>query len=219
MKLQRLGGYASIVSVCLTIAAMGNIAVALHGMALYDPMSVYDPLKMIAAYQASLLGFWVYYISMILTGMLTLFITLVLQERMHSKAAFQMRLAVIAASIYAALRIASEISGCYRNIVLAATNDNSAFRAFLVLHESLVNAAENVWGWGLLLIGWAGLKTRALPQMLAYFIFANGIAAIFQFIFAVHQIEAGEIINKILGLIVFGWLGAVLLRTQEQNLG
>jgi uncharacterized membrane protein SirB2 len=77
--------------------------------------------------------------------------------------------------------------------------------------------AFNAWGWGLLLIGWATLKTRALPRILGYVIFAYGIAAIIQFVFVVSLLQVGYRISGLLSLIVFVWLGVVLLREQEPS--
>jgi uncharacterized membrane protein SirB2 len=126
-----------------------------------------------------------------------------------------MRLAVIAASAYSALFLTAMIGGFFRNILLAATNDMSAFRAFLVLHEFLGNAAISMLGWGFLLIGWASLKTGALPRILGYIILLSGIGSILRFAFLVSQYQTGILIAGLLDLIVYVWLGVALLRNPE----
>lgn len=123
-----------------------------------------------------------------------------------------MQLAVIAASAYSALFLTTMIGGVFRNILLAATTDMSTFRAFLVLNEFPGNAAASILGWGFLLIGWAAISARALPRILSYVILAYGIVSIIEFAFTVSRFQPGLHIHALLGLIVFVWLGVVLLR-------
>jgi hypothetical protein len=47
MKLQKLGGYASIALVCASIAALGIL------IPILQRLDMYDPVEMVAAYQAS----------------------------------------------------------------------------------------------------------------------------------------------------------------------
>lgn len=209
MKLQKLGGYASIVLVCISIVSGIIINPALPALSGLD---LFDPVKMLDAYQASTMAFLVYYILGIFAAILTLLVVLALEERMRTDASQLMRLAVISASAYSALYITTMIGGFFRNEILATTNDMSAFRTFLVLHEFLGNAAISVLGWGLLLIGWATIRTRRLPLILGYIIFILGIGAIIQFAFYVSQFTLGSFIYGLLYLIVFTWIGVVLLR-------
>ena len=132
MKLQKFGGYASIVLVCLNIAMVGILITVFSGVAGLD---IYDPTKMMAVYHASTASFWIYYVLSIFTGILTLLVAVALQERMQATAPNLMRLAVIAVSIFFAFALSAEMSGIYRNVIVGQTNDSSSFRVFLVLHE------------------------------------------------------------------------------------
>ena len=211
MKLQKLGGYASIALVCMSIAALGILIPILRRL------DIFDPVEMITAYQTSAIAFWVYYVLNILSGVLILLVVLVLQERMHANAPQLMRLAVIAASVYFALSLTTEMTGIYRNVLLAPTKDVSAFRAFCVLHECLFGAAVNAWGWGFLFIGLAALRTRALPRILGCIILACAIVAIIQFAFVGSNLWLG--LWQLLRFISLVWLGVVLLGRPEPGLG
>jgi hypothetical protein len=178
-------------------------------------LDIYDPAKMMAAYHASTMSFWTYYVFSILTGILTLIVTVALQERMGANAPHLMRLAVIAASVNFALVLAAEMSGIYRNVIVAQLNDASTFRAFLVLHEHLAFAGVNALGWGLLFIGWAILRTGALSKMLGYIILADGLLSISQFAFSISQFVLGTTVWSLVDLIAFVWLGVALLRKAE----
>lgn len=212
MKLQKLGGYASIILAGILIANTG-ILIAIFQE--FTGLDIYDPVKMMAAYNIYTIAFRVYYVLGILTGVLLAFIALVLQERMQVSAPQLMRLAVIAASAYFVLAITTEMTGIYRNVVFSQISDPPAFRSFLVLHECLVGAAYNAWGWGLLFIGWAALRTRALPRILGYIILVYGIAEI---VLTVSIIELAIPTGLLFGIIVFAWIGVVLLREQPPNL-
>ena len=215
MKLQKLGGYASIVSACITVV----IVIILFSLFYeFTGLDIYDPVKMIAVYQTSTMAFWVCYILGILTAILVLLIVLALEERMRSDAPHLMRLAVIAASAFSALYLTAMIGGFFRNELLAATNDMSAFRAFLVLHELLGGAATNALGWGFLLIGLVAIRTHRLPQILGYIILIFGIGSILQFVFSVSQFIPGIVINALLSFIVFVWLGIYLIRNPEPDI-
>jgi len=211
MKLQKLGGYASIILACFTFIVFLIMASIFND---FDTsgLAIYDPVKMIAAYKASTMGFLAIYILGILSAILTFLVVLALEERMRVDAPILMRIAFIAASSYATLIIITGIGGFFRNVLLAATNDMSAFRAFLVLSEFLSSSAAFLMGWGFLLIGWTAIRSRKLPQILGYIIILLGIALVFGFVFTVLQFYLGSIIIQLLSLIVFVWLGIVFLR-------
>jgi hypothetical protein len=211
MKMQKLGGYASIVFVLVSIVRFSLDIQMFRG---FTGLDSYDPAKMMAAYQASPILFWTFYVLGMLNGILVILVALALQERMQSKAPNLTRLVVIAASIYAALLLTNQIGGVFRNVVVAATKDDSAYRAFLLLHGCLGRAASNAWGWGLLLIGWAALRTRALPRILGYIILVYGIVGIMRF--ATTQLTY---VYALLSLVSMGWLGIVLLRKPEASVG
>jgi hypothetical protein len=209
MKLQRLGGYACVLLVLVEIASSSILISIFRG---FTGLDIYDPVKMIAAYQGSISFFWAFYILGIFNGILTLLVVLALRERMQAKAPTMMLLAVVAASAFAALSITGMIGGFFRNILLGQMNDISAFRVFLVLHEFFFSAAASAMGWAFLMIGCAAIRTRGLPRALAYAILPFSISMIIQFSFAVSQFQLGNNIASFLWLIVFVWLGVVLLR-------
>ena len=209
MKLQKLGGYASIILACITIICVIIVVRTFQGLTGLD---IYDPVKMIAAYQTSTTAFCAFYILGILAAILTPLPVLALEERMQTDAPLLMRLAVIAAFIFSALYLTAMIGGFFRNELLATTNDMSAFRAFLVMHELLGSAAGNALGWGFLLSGWTAIRSRKLPQILGYIIILLGIGNVFGFAFTVSQFNLGIIILQLLNLIVLVWLGIVFLR-------
>jgi hypothetical protein len=208
MNLQKLGGYASIAVICAGIGSVVMSRIMFPG----TTTDLNDPVSMIAAYKASPIAFGIYYVLGIFGSILTLLIVLALQEPMQAKAPNLMRLAVIAASIFAALNLTAMIGGFFRNVLLAGTNDMSAFRTFLVLHELLGTSAISALGWGFLLIGWAALRMRALPRMLSYAVIAFGCISIVLFAFIVWQVQVGYTVFQFLSLVVFVWLGPVLLR-------
>ena len=212
MELQKLGGYASIILVCFNIAMMGILVTLFSDVAGLD---VYDPAKMMAIYHASTASFWTYYVLSIFTGILTLLVAVALQERMQATAPNLMRLAVIAVSIFFAFTLSAEMSGIYRNSIVAQTNDLSSFRVFLVLHEYLYFAGLSALGWGFLLIGCAALRTGALPKMLGYVLLVYGIFSISQFAFSISQIAIGLGVWFLVGFIVFVWLGVILLAKEQ----
>ena len=214
MKLQKLGGYASIVLVCFNIAMVGIFINIFNGVAGLD---IYDPTKMMAIYNASTASFLTYYVLSILTGILTLLVTVSLQERMQATAPNLTRLAVIAVSIFFALALSAEMSGIYRNVIVAQTNDSSSFRVFLVLHEHLYFTGVTALGWGFLLIGCAALRTGALPKMLGYILLVYGLLSISQFAFSISisLLAVGLSVWFLVGLIVFVWLGVTLLKREQ----
>ena len=212
MKLQKLGGYASIFLAAIIIVNIIILIIIFRG---YTTLEIYDPVKMMDAYNTYTISFRVYYVLGILTGVLVVFIALVLLERMKAGAPQLMRLAVIGASGYFVLAITAEMSGIYRNIVLSEINDPAAFRSFLVLHECFAVASFTALGWALLFIGWSTLKTHALPRILGYIMLLYGIVEI---VVTVSIIELAIPIGLLFAVLVFLWLGIVLLRKQQPNL-
>ena len=214
MKLQKLGGYASIVYVCAVVVVVGILVFMVPRLGLTGSGTGSDPAKIIAAYSASPTTFNVIDLLIILIGILYILIALALQERMRTNAPHLMRLAVIAASVSFALLLACAITATLGNASITASKDISAYRAFLVMLGGLLSAGSNAWGWALLLIGWAALRTRALPRILGSIILAQGVVQILRF--AVVQLES---VLALLSIISMVWLGVVLLRKREPSLG
>jgi hypothetical protein len=211
MKLQKQGGYASIVLAGIIIV---NIIILILIFRNYTTTEIYDPAKMIESYSIYTIAFRVYYVLGILTGVLILFIALVLKERMKDNAPYLMRMAVITASGYFVFSIAAEMSGIYRNLVLTELNDPAAFRSFLVLHECFAGASFNALGWAFLFIGWSTLKTGTFSRILGSIMLVYGFA---QIVATVSIIEVAIPVGLLLGVVVFLWLGVALLREKTEG--
>jgi hypothetical protein len=209
MKLQKLGGYASVVMICALIVGGIIEALTLPGLGLTGAGGS-DPLKVMAAYDTSPTVFRVLQPINILLPIYMVLIALVLQERMRAGAPYLMRLAVIAASIASALLLAEILASTPGLISISSTKDISAYRAFRATIDGLASAGVNAWGWAALLIGCAAIRTRALPRILRYIILLNGVATIITF--AVAQ---AYVVGLLLFLISVVWLGVALLRKPE----
>jgi hypothetical protein len=215
MKLQKLGGYASIVLFCANIALAAIIISVFRNLA---GLEVYDPAKMMAAYQASTTALSADHLFSLLVGILFVMIAMALQERMQAHAPHLMRFAVIAVSIYFALQLMAGMSGFYRDVLIAQMGDNSAYRAFLVFHECFLSAAVFALGWGFLAIGWAAVSTRALPRALGYILLVFGLLEVCAFAFSISQRGIEPVIAYLIGEIALLWLGIALLRKGQPKL-
>jgi hypothetical protein len=118
-----------------------------------------------------------------------------------------MRISVIAVTICSGLMIASAILGNMAHPAMASAQDASAYRALLVTLDGLISASDHALGWGVLLIGWAGVRTRALPRILGCLLLVLGILMISNFI-----TSRFSTVSDVLNLISFLWLGIFLLR-------
>jgi len=213
MRLQKLGGYASI---CLILLG------AIFAIAMYvypglpgslTTADLFNPDKLLAfqaespsAFSNLALGV---HLSSILGGILILLIALALRERMQAAAPNLVLLSVIAFSAFAALSITTAIVGNLVHTSMASARDVSAYRALLVVLYGLSAAADHALGWGFLLIGWVGVRSRLLPRILGCLILALGVLLIFSF----AATNLGTV-NTVLGFISLIWLGIVLLRKQ-----
>ena len=214
MKLQKLGGYAAILFVCTSVVIVIMTLPLLSRYGLAEPGAAFDPVKMLAVYQDASITYNIFDVLTILMGILFVLVALALQERMQGNAPNLMRLAIIAASISAALFLTTSITGYLGNPLITETKDISAYRVLLVMRSCIGYAGFNAWGWALLLIGWAIFKTHALSRILGCIIFVNGLLAILQFVVA--QLEY---VNYLLLIINMAWLGIVLMRQREPAIG
>jgi hypothetical protein len=221
MKLQKLGGYASIISICVVAIAIGLAALTLPRLGLSLSSPVPDPLKVMAAYEASPITFRALQPFGILIAIALILVALALQERMRANAPDLMRMAVIAASVAFALLLANAISGTSGMLSIASNKDVSAYRAFTMVQNGLSSAAFNAWGWALLLMGWAAIRTGALPRTLGYICLVCGIGFVIGF--AIPNIPgvvglAAFFVAVLLNIIGAIYLGVVLLRKQEPSM-
>lgn len=217
MKLQKIGGYASIVLVCVVVAAlMGALSIySRYGFA--EPGARFNPANVMTIYADSPIGARLSSLIGILIGVLLLLIALALQERMKAKAPNLMCLAVIAASVSCALYLTITISSTISLASMLDARDISVYRVALVIFAGLRSAASHAWGWALLLSGWAALKTNALPRTLSYIILLCGVMAIIRYILPPFPNPFGLMV-ALLSAIGMLWLGVVLIRKSEANL-
>lgn len=129
---------------------------------------------------------------------------------MQAKAPTVTGLAVIGASIACALWLASGFAAIAGMPSIASAKDASAYRALIGVWFGLVIAGDHASGWGLVLVGWAALKTRGLPPLLACLSVLVGIVFIIDF--AARPLMP---ISLFVYIIWNVWLGVVLLRTKR----
>jgi hypothetical protein len=207
MKLQKIGGYASLGIAFLFVAFLVMVFVVFPSLGLTGPSDFEDMTKWIAAVNASALPFLLLSLDFILFSIAFILIVLSLQERMENYAPYLMQISIIGASIFAALFLAAGVIGMALPSI-AVTNDTSAYRAANKVMFALLFAGAHASGWALLLSGWAALKSRKLPRLLSGFQMLLGIAWIAEFI-----VEPLQVIDAIPAIIWGVWLGVVLLRS------
>ncbi len=216
MKLQKIGGFASVVLALVNIAYY--ILDRYFMFTAVDKGSGNEAVMMITAYRTSTVAFNVFYATWIVGSITYLLIAYALQERMQAKATHWMRLAVIAASVTSALNLTAFISGFLRYRLLAGTGDLSAYRSALKMFDFLTLTSVHTWGWALVLIGCAALITRALPRLLSWFILVDGIIELTTFVFFGTSFELPLWYADMVMIIVsMMWLGVVLWREHEPN--
>ena len=195
MKLQKLGGFAGI-GVGLLLLIM--IIVAIKFGAPNDLDSI----------GTAPIAYFAGYLLMLLVVVAVVPFVLALRERMQASTPNLMRVVVIGASIACALWIAYGLVGIVGMPSIASAKDYSAYRAVSALLSSLGLGGDGALGWALLLVGWAALKNKGLPRILSYLCVIKGVVMILEF-GRTPVVVAG----MLLGLVVYPWLGIVLLRS------
>ena len=211
MKLQKIGGFSSIVSAFLMVIFLVFILLVFPRLGLVELSDWFDPVKGLDAGRASPTTFFLFNLELILWSIALILIVLALRERMQASAPNLMRIAVIGVSITCALWLAAALIVSVGMPSIVSAQDASAFRAMMVVYFGLSNTGDFALGWALLLIGWAALKTKGLPRMLSYFSVLNGVVMIFNFV-------GGPIIimiSMLLSFVFLLWLGIVLLRSKS----
>jgi hypothetical protein len=215
MKMQKLGGYSAIASICLIVILL---AVALPLVAQYgldQPGAALDPAKVSAVYSGSPMKVRVSGVLEILLAILGLFVALALRERMQDKAPNLTGLLVIAASASCALTITGAMIGFRCLASMPGAADVSIYKPFLVMQNGLSTASDNTGGWTLLLIGVTALATRALPRFIGYVFLILGVLTVIGFALPSITGTAGTVILIVFGLfyaVAYVWLGVVLVR-------
>jgi hypothetical protein len=160
MKLQRLGGYAAIASICVYI-----VLIAFANLRLKHFGDLSDPLKAMAARSAASADFYVINLLYIVSYLFWLILTFALHERMQTNAPHLTRFALIAASAGTAAAIIEAMISTKGIGMILPTQDVSAYRALEAIIAGLNYMEGHAYGWVCLLIGCAVLKTRAFSKI------------------------------------------------------
>ena len=210
MKLQKVGGYASLAIAFLFIVFLIIIFVVMPRLGLAGPGDFGDPAKWIAAVNASGLPFLLLSYVFILFSIVFILIVLALRERMQAESPHLVQISVIGASIFSALFLAAGVIGIAALPSIASANDISAYRAVNKVMFALLFAGAHASGWVLLLSGWGALKSRRLPKILSWLQMLLGIAWIAEF-----AVEPLQVLDAIPAIVWGVWLGVVLLRSKS----
>jgi hypothetical protein len=211
MKLQKVGGVASVANGILAVILIYLMGFLFPRLGIVSTKDLLDHVKGIAAWTASPMTFFAGDIDILLWGIAPFLVVLALRERMQTSAPILTQIALVAISIASGLWLILGIAPQAIRPFLISTGDASAYRAIAIIQWGLNNSADNACGWSLLLIGWAALKTAALPRMLACLIVLTGLLFILDF-FAEALAAGGVILFAIMSF----WLGITLLRTKNQ---
>jgi len=209
MKLQKIGGVGSIGFACLCVIYLVFFLLVFPRLGFVGPSDWIDPVKSNAAWNTSPITFILINLESILLSIALILIALALRERMQAGVPNLMRMVVIGVSIACVLWLASALIDITGNPLIVSAQDVSAKRAVIAMYFGLIFAGDHAWGWVLLLIGWAALKTKSLPRILSYLSLLGGILGILEF-----AVQPLMFVFIFLGIVWGVWLGVVLLRSK-----
>ena len=209
MKLQKLGGYAAIASICAYIvcAVYGN---------LIQPSGFWtDPAKAMAAMSAAPGGFYVSYLLFMVSSILALAMIVALHERMHADAPYLSRMMLIAMSASTAIWITEAIVKIICIGMIVSTQDLSAFRAFRAISIGIHFAGGHAAGWGCLFLGCATLATRSFSRVLGWLFLVTGILWIPTFFLIQIGFRFTIPIFTLMLCVSTIWIGIAMLRQKQ----
>jgi len=209
MKLQRLGGYAAIASVCVYL-----LFVAVLSLETTSFGDLSDPTKVMAGMSSAPVLPYVSDLLLLVDFILWFIVILALNERMQANAPNLTRIAMIAAAVGTAAGIATAIAQAQAIVAIAPTKDISAYRAFNAMTTSLFAFSSHAYGWVCLLIGFAVLKTRAFSKAPGWLFILTGIFWVRIPIPIIHGVAANAI-PWLLYLAGSVWFGVALLRQKQ----
>jgi hypothetical protein len=206
MKLQRLGGYAALASMCALLAAVLIFTVTLDRFG-----SPNDSVKKMMEITSAAPGnFYASYLLMVVCCIFGVIMALALHERMQSKAPYLTRLLVIAAAASAVMQITEAVIFIRQAATIAQTQDISAWKVIMAITDGLRFTGGNLSAWTMLLSGCAIIRTRALSRALGWMSTIAGILWLPRF--AVPQLG---LIPALLSCVVTIWIGIALLRGKQ----
>jgi len=206
MKLQKIGGVASIANAFLAAMWLVLIVVLFPRLGLAAPDDCMNPVKGIHAWAASPITFLVFDLEYILFSITWLLTVLAFKERMQADSPILTQVALIATAISCALWIAAGIVAYTGKLPIISAGDSSAYRAIMTVYFGLSNAGDHVYGWTFLIVAWVALKTAKLPRTLGCLLILIGLIFLFDFLSAVLGVIGLGIL-----VIVSLWIGIVLI--------
>jgi hypothetical protein len=205
MKLQRVGGFASIGLGCILA-----IYVVCQLLGVFQSFDLRDAAKGLQYASASVTAEFISNLLGILGSIAVVLMILAVRDRMEKMAPNLMRIVVIGGSIGGALWLAAALTGIAGVPTILKAQDASAYVAAMALTDGLLGASEHALGWALLLICWVALKNRDLPKVLSYILGLKGVIMIVTL--GIIQLQAA---GGLLGIISYPWLGIALLRSKS----
>jgi hypothetical protein len=205
MKLQKLGGYAAIAALFLTMA-YELFAIFLKSRTAFTD----SPVKDMAANLAMPTEFSVLHLLLIVSSIIGFMWALALHERMQANAPYLTRIMLIAFSSYTAMRIVESFLGFQIIAVLAPMQDLSAFKAFTSVIESLHNASNHIFGWYVVFLGCAVLRTHAFSWIIGWLFLLEGILLMAEKIASILGL-----ISASASVIAIVWIGIAMIRQKQ----
>ena len=205
MNFEKIGGLASILEVFLSVFLLVTFFILFPRLGLLDPSDWADPIKNMSAWESSPNTIYFFHIDFVLWGLSFVVLALSLRSRLWEGAPNLVLLSVIGASIAAALWLSSGTLGMIGKEPIVYAEDISSFRVITITTHCLTTAGYFVFGWVILLIGSAGIKTSKLSNILSWVLVVEGICFILNV--AVNLLVVGLILAIISNL----WLGIILI--------
>jgi hypothetical protein len=217
---QKVGGVASFIQAALLIGAIGLAVVAFPAIGLTVNDLANGNGKFLEATAKSPAIFASLDFALLGGAVVILVLALALHERWRNGSLRLANLVVAAALILATLRIATGLTmfiGTPRIADLYGQDHAQAITAYAALSAITAGLEESsrfAAGWFLILAGWAALRARDLPRLLAYFGILVGVDQLLEVfvrpLAPVFGIGAG------IGLIIWSvWLGVLLVRSRS----
>ena len=205
MKLQKLGGYAALASICAYLAVVLIFTLTLDHFGYLN-----DPVKMMEAMSAEAGNFYAGYLLMAASYIFSLILAMALHERMQSSAPYLTRLLVIAAAAAVVMQITETVIFIRQAATIAQAQDISAWKVFTAITDGLHFTAGHLCAWTVLLSGCAIIRTRALSPTLGWLLLITGILWLPRF--AIPQLGLFPALLSCVGGI---WTGIALLRQKQ----
>jgi hypothetical protein len=206
MRFQRIAGVCSMVIAFLSVFLIVALVLLFPRLGL-TPTDWNDPVKGIAAWTASPTTFILWDIDFLLWAMAFVPLALALRYRLEAAAPSLAQIVLIGLSVASALWLAAGTVNIMGKPPIVVANDVSAFRSLSTISLGLGCGADFAFGWALLLVGWAGLKTAKLPKALDWLLLVEGACFILELATMVLSL-----VGLILAVITSIWIGTILLR-------